>query len=381
MADQPLDRALLPAGLADGLPPFAEQEARAIERLTAEFAAEGYQRVKPPLVEFEDSLLTGPGAALAPQMFRLMDPVSQRMMGVRADFTPQIARIAWSRLGNAPRPLRLCYAGQVLRVRGGQVRPERQFAQVGLELIGAEAMAADLEVLLLAAGALGAVGIAGLSVDLVQPTLVPAICRGHGLTVEATAEARAALDQKDGGRLARIGGRAGDVLRTLLEAAGPADRARATLAKLDLPAEATSDRDRLVRMIELTRSAAPDLALTVDPGEYRGFEYETGIAFAFFAKGLAAELGRGGRYRLAGGETATGATLYMDSVLKALPAPAAARCVYLPAGTPRRQAVELRRQGWRTVAGFEPGDAAAEARRLGCSHVWDGSAAREVGHG
>ena len=128
-------RALLPAGFPDMLPPDAGHEAATVERLMAALAARGYERVKPPLVEFEDTLLAGPGAAMANQTFRVMDPVSQRMMGVRADLTLQIARIAESRLQSAPKPLRVCYAGDVLRVTGGQLRPERQFTQVGAELI------------------------------------------------------------------------------------------------------------------------------------------------------------------------------------------------------------------------------------------------------
>src|SRR3954465_9244344 len=109
--DLPPNSALLPAGLRDLLPPDAETEASAVEALMTVFAAHGYQRVKPPLLEFEDSLLAGSAAALADQTFRIMDPDSQRMMGLRADTTPQVARIATTRLGAAPRPLRLSYAG------------------------------------------------------------------------------------------------------------------------------------------------------------------------------------------------------------------------------------------------------------------------------
>ena len=95
-------------------------------------------------------------------MFRVMDPVSQRMMGIRPDITPQIARIAGARLRHAPRPLRLGYAGDVLRVRGTQLRPERQFTQAGVELIGVDAPAADAEVIVMAAGALADLGVGGL---------------------------------------------------------------------------------------------------------------------------------------------------------------------------------------------------------------------------
>src|SRR3954453_7207875 len=147
-------RALLPAGLRDGLPPDAAQRAQVSERVIAEFPAHGYERVEPPLVEFEDGLLAG--GESGQQLFRLMDPLSQRMMGVRADMTIQVARIASTRLVPQPRPLRLCYAGDVLRVKGTQLRPERQFAQVGVELIGASSVAADVEVVRLAADALGA---------------------------------------------------------------------------------------------------------------------------------------------------------------------------------------------------------------------------------
>src|ERR1051325_11379392 len=115
--------ALLPAGLYDLLPPDAEIEAEATARLMGVLASHGYQRVEPPLVEFEETLLSGAGTATASDTFRLMDPISHRMVGVRADMTPQIARIAASRMSHVPRPLRLSYARQGLRgQRGGRRR-------------------------------------------------------------------------------------------------------------------------------------------------------------------------------------------------------------------------------------------------------------------
>src|ERR1700722_2026010 len=183
------NRALLPAGLRDLLPPDAETEASAVESLMEVFAAHGYQRVKPPLLEFEDSLLAGSGAAVAEQTFRLMDPVSQRMMGLRADTTPQVARIAATRLAHAPRPLRLSYAGQCLRVRGSQLAPDRQVAQAGGGVIGhnnpgghAGNPHVDAEPVLVAAEALAAVGLTRVSFDLTLPMLVPSLLDHGGLT-------------------------------------------------------------------------------------------------------------------------------------------------------------------------------------------------------
>src|SRR4051812_33920998 len=174
-------RALLPAGLRDVLPPEADQEADAVRRLMAAFAARGYAQVKPPLVEFEDSLLVGSGAAMGPHTFRVMDPISQRMLGLRADMTLQIARIAATRLNKLPRPLRLSYSGEVLRVKGDELRPERQFGQVGIELIGSNSAAADAEVIGLSVEALDAVGVAKLTVNLSSPRLALAVIAAAGI--------------------------------------------------------------------------------------------------------------------------------------------------------------------------------------------------------
>src|SRR4051794_16717650 len=201
--------ALLPAGLYDLLPPEAEIEAAVTGRLIGVLASHGYERVKPPLVEFEETLLSGAGSAMASDTFRTMDPISHRMVALRADMTPQIARIAATRLPHRPRPLRLSYAGQVLRVKATQMRPERQFGEVGAELIGAAGPAADVEAIAVAGEALTAVGVPHLSVDITLPTLVPAIAEAYGIEGERAALLRAALDRKDVAAVARVAGEAG----------------------------------------------------------------------------------------------------------------------------------------------------------------------------
>ena len=368
------DRALLPAGLQDVLPPEAAHEAAVVERLIACLSACGYDRVKPPLLEFEEGLLSGTGAKLTQQTFRLMDPVSQRMMALRADMTPQVARIATSRLGAAPRPLRLCYGGQVLRVRGTQLRPERQFGQVGAELIGAPQAEADAEVVLLAVEALEALGVSGLSVDLTQPTLLEAVAEALKLDITAQESLLAALDHKDTAAVSALAGENAALFGALLGAAGPADKALEALASIAVPAPAAGELARLARVAGLLREAAPELIVTLDPLERRGFEYQTGVSFTLFARGVRGELGRGGRYASAlpsgGSESSTGFSLYMDTVLRALPLARMPARVYLAHGWARAQAKSLHAEGWVTVAGLEAvADPAAEARRLGCSHV------------
>jgi ATP phosphoribosyltransferase regulatory subunit len=366
-----LHPALLPAGLRDILPPDAEFEAGLVERLMESLRLHGFERVKPPLIEFETSLLGGAGVAMAPETFRLMDPISQRMIGVRADMTLQVARIATTRLAKSPRPLRLSYAGQVLRVSGAQLRKERQLGQVGAELIGSDEATADAEMIVLAAEALECVGVPGLSVDLTLPTLVPLILAGLGVEAATAALLRQALDRKDAASLDRIDG-AASILSPLMAAAGPAARALERIARIALPPAAAREIDQLHAILDLVGNAAPNLALTIDPVENRGFEYHTGVSFTLFARGIHGELGRGGRY-LAGGaaEPATGFTLYTDTVIRAVPPAVPGRRIYLPHRTSREIGVALRSEGWATVAGLAAvEDAVGEARRLGCGHMW-----------
>jgi len=371
--DKPPHPALLPAGLHDLLPPEAETEAAAVERIMETFAAHGYQRVKPPLLEFEDSLLAGSGAAVAEQTFRLMDPVSQRMMGLRADTTPQVARIATTRLAGAPRPLRLSYAGQCLRVRGSQIAPERQVAQAGIELIGSAAAAADAEIVLVGAAALAALGLERVSFDLTLPTLVPALLDAAGIGGAQRAALARALDRKDAASVARHGGDLSAPLTSLLLAAGPVDRVLAVFASISLPDTVGGLIAGLSETISEIRARAPSLRLTLDPVEFRGFRYHTGVSVTIYAPGRHEELGRGGRYLCGEAEPATGLTLFPDAILRAAPPRAARTRVFLPLGSDPARAARLRAEGYATVAALAPAaDARAEARRQGCSYMLAG---------
>ncbi len=323
--------ALLPNGLLDLLSPQAESEARAISSFMQTFAAFGYNRVKPPLVEFEESLLgAGPGKALSRQTFRLMDPVSQRMMGVRADVTAQIARIATSRLSETKRPLRLSYAADVLRVNGTQLRPERQFCQVGCEMIGTDTVMADVETMLIALKALSSLSIANLSIDLTVPTLVQNLYEDLGIGEDDAFSLDEIVEQRNRDAVLASGSPAASMIVALMELEGAAEKSLPKLKALGLKGKAAEDMKRLSDAAEGLASAlkvyglSDIIQITIAPLERRGFEYQTGVSFTLFASGARGELGRGGRYDVAvsgkAPETATGFTLYMDSILRVAPA-------------------------------------------------------------
>src|SRR5947209_1953957 len=357
--------ALLPGGLIDLLPPDAEAEAEAVSAVMNVFALHGYQRVKPPLLEFEEGLLTGSGAATADQTFRLMDPESRRMMGLRADMTPQVARIATTRLGHYPRPLRLSYAGQCLRVHGTQLAPDRQVAQAGIELIGVDNPAADAEIVLLAAEALASVGLHRVSFDLTVPPLAPALLYEAGIEGALRTKLTHALDRKDAAAVAQFGGSAAPLLTELLLAAGPVGRALEVLQSVRLGPGSRALCDRLATMVAAIQARSAGIRLTVDPLEFRGFHYYTGTCVTVFAPGHHEELGRGGRYMSGEQEPATGLTLFPDAVLRACTPPPARPRAFLPWGADPADGARLREAGYATVAALdECPDGAAEARRL-----------------
>jgi ATP phosphoribosyltransferase regulatory subunit len=258
----------------------------------------------------------------------------------------------------------------VLRVKGNQLNPERQLGQVGAELIGSDEIAADVEVLTVAGEELEGVGMKGVSVDLTLPRLVPMLCDTLGLDAARTERLRVALDHKDAAAVAAVGGKAASLLGKLLAAAGTAERTLKILGTLGLPEEARVELTRLATVVAEVKARAPTLTLTIDPVENRGFEYHTGISFTFFAGAARGELGRGGRYRTGngGGEAATGFTIYTDLVMEALPRPAPARRLFVPAHSDAAQVRRLRGEGWVTVAALTEGSDEAEARRLGCGH-------------
>ncbi len=368
--------ALLPAGLRDILPPEAETEAAAVERVMAVFTAHGYERIKPPMLEFEDGLLAGSGAATADQIFRLMDPDSHRMMGLRADMTPQVARIAATRLAGMARPLRLAYAGQSLRVRGSQIAPDRQVAQAGIELIGCDSLAADAEMVLVAAEALAALGLTRVSFDLTLPRLAPTLLEEAGFAGPARHALLRALDRKDVASVREHGGRLADTLSTLLLTAGLAGPALARLEALTLPPLSAALCRRLADTVRAIQARAPSLKLTIDPLEFRDLPYHTGVCTAVYATGRHEVLGRGGRYLAGEDEPATGLTLYPDAMLRVCAPPVPRPRLFVPVGQDHEDAARLRAAGYATVAALDPvDDPAAEARRLRCTHILRGGSA------
>lgn len=357
---------LLPEGLRDRLPPQAEATAALIRTLTATFAGHGYDRVQPPLVEYEESLGSRLGGAARRELLRFTDPVSQHTLALRSDITGQVGRIAVTRLAAAARPLRLSYAGPVLRVRGTQLSPERESVQVGAELIGRDCAVAAAEIIGLAIESLRATGLTGLSLDITLPTLVAELADTWPMGRASLAQIQSLLDGKDSAGLAALGAQA---YEPLIAAAGPAPQALARLTALPLPAPVKARLDAIAALI----APLTDIAITIDPTERHGFEYQTWIGFSLFGAGIPGETGRGGAYTITrpdgSAEPAIGFSLYVDGLVDAGLGVTDPRRILIPLGTDPAAAASLRADGWSTVAAFTADANPADFR---CTHIWDG---------
>ncbi|MGQ3178418.1 MAG: ATP phosphoribosyltransferase regulatory subunit [Blastomonas fulva] len=362
---------ILPAGLADLLPPRAEQAARLTRSAMDVLAGHGYDRVSPPLVEYERSLAARMQGTGRQHLFRMVDPSSMRTLAIRSDITVQVGRVATTLMVSAPRPLRLSYAGQVLRIASDQLNPERERLQIGAELIGHDNIAAAQEVVRIAIEALAEAGVTGITVDLTLPDLVDTLAgTAFPLPQGQISSVRRELDMKDAGGLTALGA---DAYLPLLYAMGPFEAAIDSLAAIDAGGVLAS---RITALRQIVAALPDDVTVTLDPTERHGFEYQSWFGFSLYADGCAGVLGRGGTYAIPDGkggeEVATGFSLYPDALLDMTLTgeQGAAGKLFLPLGHDQAVAARLRAIGWRTLAAITDAD---DAVALGCSHRLQGS--------
>lgn len=358
---------LLPEGLRDRLPDEAEAASRVVRALVDAMAAHGYRRVAPPIAEFRETLAGDADDPAAKDLLRFTDPVSRRTLAIRPDITRQVGRIAQSRLVDAARPLRLCYAGQVVKLAASTVWPEREMLQVGAELIGTDSVAATCEIARLAVDALTAAGVRDITVDLTLPDVVDTLAAGpFPLAPDVVEAVKAELDAKDAGAIAALGAHA---YLPLMAATGPIATAVERLRAIDAGGALAS---RIAALEAVAHAVSHAAKVTLDPTERHGFEYQSSIGFSIFVAGHAVTIGRGGCYQVnadgAGcGEPAVGFSLYPDPLIVAGlgSATAPAQLLFLPIGHDPAAASRLRAADWNTITALSDAD---DGAALGCTH-------------
>ena len=343
---------VLPDHIADVLP----SQARHIEELRRSLLdmarCYGYELVMPPLLEHLESLLTGTGEALDLQTFKLVDQLSGRMMGLRADTTPQVARID-AHLLNRQGVARLCYCGPVLHTRPDKPHATREPLQFGAEIYGHKGLEADLEALLLALDCLKVAKVQGLSVDLADACIVNSLLKDAPLSAEKLSLVHSALAAKDASEL------------KLLTRELPASSRQGLLALIELygDAKVLLEAEKHLPLSPMVSQSLSNLRwlashlngtkVTFDLADLRGYAYYTGARFAIYAQTAGDALARGGRYDEVGAvfgrnRPAVGFSLDVKALIEAVPAQplrAAIRAPWGEAGDLRSAIAALRTQG------------------------------------
>ena len=324
---------VLPEYIEDILPP----EARRIESLRARllelFRVHGYELVMPPLLEYTESLLTGTGHDMDLRTFKLVDQLSGRTMGLRADITPQVARID-AHLLNREGVTRLCYCGSVLHTLPAGLTSTREPLQIGAEIYGHAGIDSDLEIQRLLAQALKLCRLPDVRIDIGHVAVFRALAQRGGVSPGLEADLFGALQAKDVSALRALTKGMPKATRSAIlllpELYGGREviaRARRELPKHAEITRALADLDRL--------TATEDIPVSIDLADLRGYHYHSGAAFAAYCARLPNAIALGGRYDGVGkafgrARPATGFTLYLLELARLAPPEPAAGCIRAP---------------------------------------------------
>lgn len=300
------NRWLLPEGVDELLPPEAWTAEAMRRAILDNFSSYGYELVTPPLIEFLDSLLTGTGNNLDLQTFKLTDQLTGRMMGVRADITPQAARIDAHLLKNSG-VSRLCYVDTVLHTRPAHMMASRSPVQIGCELFGESSQAADLEIISLMLETLSIAGIQTIHIDLAHAGIYRGLVASSGLKSADEARLFDALSRKSIPELDELASsvtQGNDVVRIIRDIAGLSggtealENIRNSVKQLgsDNVSAVMSAIDELESILAQIRKRFPEVEIGFDFCELRGYDYHTGVMFAAYTSGFGEALAKGGRY-------------------------------------------------------------------------------------
>ena len=366
---------LLPEYIEDVLPPEAQRIEALRRRILDLFRSHGYQLVIPPLVEYLESLLTGSGSDLDLNTFKLVDQLSGRLMGLRADITPQVARID-AHLLNRQGITRLCYIGNILHVQPIGLARSRESLQIGAEIYGHATIESDIEIQRLMLDALRLSGVENIQMGVGHVGIFRALNQKGGVALELESELFEALQTKDESRLAELVAplthEIRDAFISLPRLYGNAEiinQARDCLPKIPEIGFALDQLETIAKALSASAEIRFDLA------ELRGYHYHSGVVFAAYTRGAADAIARGGRYDEVGkafgrARPATGFSMDLREISRLLPVATTAKAILAPYSDDRllqQTIAELRRQGESVVVDL-PGHENSR-RELDCDRI------------
>ena len=304
---------LLPEGFRDSLPELATKENKVNSTFIKLMQKNGFLLVKPPLLEFESSLFFLLENNEDANSFRVLDPISQKMMGIRTDITVQIARISCGSLIELPRPLKVCYSGEILKVNNNSLNLSRQATQIGSEIIGIEQNDCENEIISLMIESLKLLKIKKFFINFTMPTLISAIVKDFKLSKIDLEFVRDRFNNKNSDGLGKISEQLQTISKALMDSVGDATANLKKLKKNKFTKNINNEIQSFIKIISRITKDFPNLKVFIDPLEVDESNYHTGIAFKVFSENLK-ELFSGGNYKVAN-ENCIGFSGFTESLL------------------------------------------------------------------
>ncbi len=339
---------LLPEGFRDSLPELAVKEEIICNFFLDLMKKNGFSVVKPSLLEFENSLFFLHKDQNDPNSFRVMDPISQKMMGIRSDITPQIARVSCGSLLNSPRPLRLCYSGEVFKVKSNSLNMSRQSLQIGSEIIGIKKYNCENEIITLILEILKKFKISKFFINLTIPTLFDALTKDFNLSENEIVFVKDKFANKNINGLDKVSPNLRDLSLFLLDCEGEVDKSIQNLKKKKFSKNIDIEIKNFLRVSKNIKNQFPELKILVDLLEIDKSEYHTGVAFKFFSENLK-ELFTGGNYMVLD-ENCIGFSGFLESLIKESSlTPILKKKILVPNNIFLKKKKEIQKKGYITI--------------------------------
>jgi ATP phosphoribosyltransferase regulatory subunit len=309
-----MQKYLLPIGFYDLINEEAKLNRNTVDILLKSFYEQDYQPICTPLIEFEESLAVN--STSHAQSFRMIDNLSGKTLLLRSDITPQIARLVATKLRDAPKPIRLCYNGDVVKTKNDNLYADRQLTQVGIELIGEDSSASNLEVIELTLSSLKKIKLQNLVINFCYPGFLDILLKN--LNLQKDEDLRIAIAEKNISSIRNLAGKfAKDLILLALENKDFA-KISSVIENLEIDQEISKQLARWQKTINKVKETHPEIEFTIDVFADDEFYYHNQIGFTIFAGGFSYPIARGGRYLIDQNIPAVGSTIYINNLRKIL---------------------------------------------------------------
>ena len=307
---------LLPLGFKDILENEANLQFEYGKKLITNFASWGFSFIEPPIIEYEKTLFDNKNKFLDKKTLSFLDPLTKERISLRPDITTQLARIAEDRLFGLPKPLRLCYFGDVFSADKPKLSSDRQFKQAGIEIIGSKDLFADIEVITLSLDSLKKINFKKISLDINAPIILEKIFDDFKISLSKRAELRKLVAKKNIKEILNFDKKLFDILKKIIDSSGPLKKNLKKIKNIKLGKNASLVMKDFIKICSLLlKINSEDYKISIDLLDHKGFEYYTGITFSIFCLNSSKEVCRGGRYLTSKNKDAVGSTFLLNQFL------------------------------------------------------------------